>query len=155
MTATGRMLLVNVVCAAFVLVVSASSVVTAPGVRGDGAGQEWLSWSPTERSAFMNGFVTGYLRGTSAACNAADELFEANKPHSATDRPSERCRGRVDLYSKDSDAYTTVLTEFYTKHPEYQGIPSAYLLSFLSDSRYKTADQLYQMAIKGEMRTNF
>ncbi len=155
MTGTKRIVIVNVACAALVLVVLASAVVSALGARGDGTGVEWLSWSPSERSAFMNGFVTGYLRGTSKACNAADDLFEVNNPHSVSDRPSEKCHGRVDLYSKDSDAYTTVLTEFYTKHPEYRGIPSAYLLSFLSDSQYRTADQLYQMAVKGEMRTHF
>ncbi len=55
----------------------------------------------------------------------------------------------------DLSAYTTVLTEFYTKHPAYQNIPTVYILSFLSNRNYKTADQLYQMAVKGEMRTHF
>ena len=69
--------------------------------------------------------------------------------------PSGPCLARLESYSKHSDAYTTVLTDFYTSHPEYRGIPSAYLLEFLSDRRFKTADQIYQMALKGEIRSTF
>ena len=52
----------------------------------------------------------------------------------------------------DFSAYADVITEFYTKHPEYQGIPFVDLMKSLSDRTYKTADQLYQMALKGELR---
>ena len=45
-----------------------------------------------------------------------------------------------------------MITEFYTKHPEYQAIAFVNLLKSLSDRNYKTADQLYQMALKGELR---
>jgi hypothetical protein len=51
----------------------------------------------------------------------------------------------------DVSAYTDAITEFYTKHPEYQGIPFVNLMKSLSDRNYKTADQLYQMALKGEL----
>ena len=61
----------------------------------------------------------------------------------------------MDLYSKDADVYAIVLTDFYTKHPEYQNVPYSYLLSFLSDRQFKTADELYQMALKGQLRTHF
>ena len=52
----------------------------------------------------------------------------------------------------DFSAYADVITEFYTKHPEYQAIAFVNLLKSLSDRNYKTADQLYQMALKGELR---
>jgi hypothetical protein len=55
----------------------------------------------------------------------------------------------------DVSAYTLVVTEFYTKHPEYRGIPITYLMEFLSDSKYKSAEQLFQMARNGELRTNW
>jgi hypothetical protein len=129
-------------------------------------GQEWMSWSPAERSVFIGGFIDGYLRGSHVACAAADDLFELDKPHRMGDgrpMPSARCEARLETYSKykltdsgpDVSAYTVVITEFYTRHPEYQGVPYLYLLWFLTDSNYKTADQLYQMALKGEIRTNF
>ena len=125
-------------------------------------GGEWLAWSPAERSTFIDGFISGYRNGSNKACLATSDLFEVGKSHRLGDQPAARCSARLESYSKysytgwaDFTAYTTVITEFYTRHPEYRGIPFAYLLSFLSDRQYKTADQLYQMAVKGELRTEF
>jgi hypothetical protein len=52
----------------------------------------------------------------------------------------------------DFTAYTSVITEFYSHHPEYRGIPFMNIMKLLGDSSFKTADQLYQMALKGEIR---
>jgi hypothetical protein len=129
-------------------------------------GGEWLSWSPRQRATYVDGFITGYLRGSLSACEVADQLFEVGMPHRLGDEqhpsevPSARCLARMEKYSKakyteaseqDFSAYTDVITEFYTKHPEYQGIPFMNLMKWLSDRNYKTADQLYQMAQKGEL----
>jgi hypothetical protein len=57
--------------------------------------------------------------------------------------------------SLDFGAYTTVSTEFYEKHPGFRNIPKAYLMSFLTDQRYKTAGQLSAMVMKKEMHTQF
>lgn len=53
----------------------------------------------------------------------------------------------------DFSAYTKVITEFYTLHPEYKGVPFVDLMKSLGDRNYKTADQLYQMALKGKLRS--
>ena len=37
-----------------------------------------------------------------------------------------------------------VITDFYTKYPGYRNIPFIYHLWFLTDSKFKTADQLYE-----------
>jgi hypothetical protein len=130
-------------------------------------GGEWLSWTPRERATYVDGFITGYLQGSHRACDIADDLFEVGKPHRLGDQhhtgdmPSARCLARIDNYSKatyteasgpDFSAYTQVITEFYTKHPDYRGIPFVDLMKSLSDRKYKTADQLYDMALKGELR---
>jgi len=39
--------------------------------------------------------------------------------------------------------------------PEFRNIPKGYLMSFLTDQKYKTADQLSEMAMRKEMRTQF
>jgi hypothetical protein len=127
-------------------------------------GGEWLSWSPRERATYVNGFITGYLQGSHEACEVAEQLFgEPGKMYSLGDEhhpsemPSARCLSRMQTYSKqfadsgvNPSAYVDVITEFYTKHPEYRAIPFANIMDALSDSRYKTADQLHQMALKGE-----
>jgi hypothetical protein len=120
-----------------------------------GTGEEWLLWTTEQRNTFIEGYVTGYMRGTRKACNVARDLYVADKSQRPGEDPSGPCLARLESYSKRSDAYITVLTDFYTSHPEYRGIPSAYLLEFLGDSRFKTADQLHQMALKGEIRTTF
>jgi hypothetical protein len=126
-------------------------------------GKEWLIWTPAERSLYVRGFIEGYWRGTDSACRLADELFDVGKPHRLGQTPRGRCEARLEEYTKikttdsglDFSAYTTIITEFYTKHPEYQHIPKVYLMLFLTNRTYKTADQLYEMAVKGEMRTHF
>jgi hypothetical protein len=130
-------------------------------------GPEWLSWSPGQRSTYVYGFISGYQEGTHEACDMAERLFGDLKTyhlgdeHHPSDMPSARCLALMEEYSKfkytealglDLSAYTDVITEFYTKHPEYQGIPFGNLLKLLSDRNSKTADQLYQMAVKGELR---
>lgn len=130
-------------------------------------GGEWLSWNQGERATYVNGFITGYLQGSNRACDAAQELFGDRKTyrlgdeHHPSEMPSARCLARMESYSKakyredsgpDFTAYIDVITEFYTKRPEYRGIPFVNLLKLLSDRNYRTADQLYQMAVKGELR---
>jgi hypothetical protein len=126
-------------------------------------GGEWLSWSPEKRATYVDGFITGYQLGSHNACVVAEELFgEPGKmyrlgdEHHPSEMPSARCLARMETYSKvkftdsgvDLSAYTDVITEFYTKHPEYRGIPFGNLMDSLG--RYKTVDQLCQMALKGE-----
>jgi hypothetical protein len=131
-------------------------------------GGEWLSWNPGQRATYVDGFISGYLQGSHSACEVAQELF--GKPgkmyrlgyeHHPSEMPSARCLARMEEYSKarytessgmDESAYADVITEFYTKHPEYHGVPFVNLMKLLSDRNYKTADQLYQMALKGELR---
>ncbi len=130
-------------------------------------GGEWLSWTPAERNTFVYGFIDGYMGGTLDACYIADDLFEVGKPHRLGDErhptevPSGRCLDHVDRdYSRinftksrtDASPYVDVITEFYTKHPEYGGVDFVHLLRLLNDKNHKTADQLYGMAIKGKLR---
>jgi len=131
-------------------------------------GGEWLSWSPRERATFVGGFISGYLRGSHGACDVAEQIF--GKPgkmyrlgdeHHPSEMPSARCLARMEEFSKykysegagpDFSAYTDVITEFYTKHPDYLAVPFVELMMSLSDRSNKTADDLYQMALKGDLR---
>jgi len=144
---------------AFMLVVGAGTA-TAAGLN---EGKEWLTWTPSERNVYVRGFIEGYWRGSQSTCRLADDLFEVNKPHRLGKGPSARCEARLDNYTKiqvidsgpDFSAYTAIITEFYIKYPEYQNIAKVHLLYFLSDRNFKTADQLYKIALKGEIRDHF
>ena len=129
-------------------------------------GGEWLSWSPEQRTTYVNGFLMGYATGSHEACDLGDQIFEVGKQHRLGDEhhpselPSARCLARIDKYSSakttdsgiDYGPYTDTITEFYRKYPEYQGVPFFKLLKSLSDSKVRTADELYRMALKGELR---
>ena len=125
-------------------------------------GDEWLSWNITERNRYVFGYLDGYLTARHTACVAADALFEVGQPHRMGDEqhptefPSGRCLASVDEYSRfkyigstiDLSAYVNPITEFYTKHPEYKGILVPSLMEFLSDKKYSSADELFQMALQ-------
>ena len=89
-----------------------------------GGGREWLSWSPKVRSVFVDAYLSGYLSGKTDACNAADVLFELNKPvHDIKDTVSNRCFRHAKSYSKPSNYYAKVITDFYQKYPNHRNIP--------------------------------
>jgi hypothetical protein len=157
-----RMFVVAAACAALLMA-------SAPPPRRDNPieGREWLAWSPAEREIYVSGFLEGYWTGSREACELTDHLFEVGKAHRVGENPQGRCSAHLEHYTKleykagdsvskpDFSAYTSVMTDFYSKHPEYRNVPKVYILQLLSDRSYKTADQLYRMALKGEMRTHF
>jgi len=113
----------------------------------------------------MYGYLDGYLLARNRACDVADDLFEVGMPHRLgddqhpTEIPSGRCLAVVDTFSRykfkdsslDVDVYVKPITEFYSKHPQYQAVPFPFLMEFLSDKKCSTADQLYQMALAGKL----
>ena len=134
------------------LFVSTIAQVSVP----QGAGKDWLSWSPEERSVFAEAYKAGYVSGKSDACEAAARLFEPHERVTDFSRSaSARCLQHAKAHSKTIDHYTEVITTFYSKYAKYEGIPYAYLMLLLTDDRYNTADEIYQAALKGEIRTNF
>ena len=132
-----------------------------------GRGGEWLSWTPVQRSAYVYGFADGYMLGFSDACHLADQLFETDKPHRLGDEqhptevPSGRClahRGEFSQIKFNGDGhlvgiaeYADVVTAFYEKHAACRDFPFGFLLKALG-SKYVTADQLYDLAMKGGLK---
>ena len=125
-------------------------------------GLQWLSWTPVERENFVYGYIHGYANGMNEACLAADELFEKDKPHVIghdnvpSSFPSARCRRSVAQYplikisptkGPDFSPYTEVITEFYTKHPEYRDTLFTRLMEFLASPKNLTSDDLYSQLV--------
>lgn len=73
-----------------------------------GRGVEWLSWTPVQRTAYVQGFADGYMIGFHNACDLADQLFETGQPHRLGDEhhptevPSGRCLAHRGEFSKAS-----------------------------------------------------
>ena len=116
----------------------------------------WLSWSLEQRFLFVEAYLFGYGRGVTEACLAANNLFELDKLiYDLNEIVSARCFRHTKDYSKESDHYADVITEFYTKHVEYRNIPLTYMITLLIDGRYQTADELYQAAVKRKIQVDF
>jgi len=104
----------------------------------------------------MDAYLDGYVSGKMDACSAAGDLFELDKlVQDPNDIVSARCLRHAKAYSRASDYYVKVITDFYTKYPKYRNIPDVYLMFLLTDDRYKTADEIYQAALEGKIRTRF
>jgi hypothetical protein len=143
-----------------------SIVDIAAQVRADqiSRGEQWLSWSAKEKIAYVSGFLDGYLIGTYHLCDGADKLFQVRDPHSVPAKTvpgaeaSAVCFATRNDYSKeystgvvDFSPYVDIVTEFYTKHPDYDAVPFPELMLSLGDGKCNSADQLYQKALKGEL----
>lgn len=129
-----------------------------------GRGGQWLSWSQKERITYVFGFIDGYYIGTSNLCEGADLLFKVRDPHRVPPHPDSQaqasilCFDSMGSYSKglsgaglDLSPYADIVTEFYTKHPEYSAVPFPELMLYLGDGKCDNADLLYQKALKGEL----
>ena len=155
----------KIICclAGFVLSVAWSSPLVAQ-VRPE-RGEEWLAWTQAQRSTYAYGLFSGYLMGFHRACNLADQLFETDKPHRLGDEhhptevPSGRCLAHIGEFSEpkfdkeghpDISAYTDVITAFYEKHTVCRDFPFPFLLQAIG-TKYATADQLYELAVKGKL----
>ncbi len=141
---------------AALVALSLAVVRTQPASPSRGAGQEWLSWSPDVRIVFAQAYLSGYLSGKTDACIAADRLFDLDKVvHEISETVSARCLRHAKSYSKTSDHYARVITDFYQKYSQYRNIPYAYLMLVMTDDRFTTVDEIYQAALAGEIRTTF
>jgi len=133
------------------------------------SGAQWLGWSSLTRDVFVFAFIDGYKQGVSDACRAGDRLFDFKNgvvPDHSKDEipsPSTLCRANSGQYSnckigapegRACGAYTEIITAFYTKYPEYRGIPFEYLMQYLTDKDQKNADELHAIAKSGAMRTS-
>jgi hypothetical protein len=121
-----------------------------------GRGQEWLSWSSDERTVFVGAYLQGYLMGKTYACIAAGELFGEHKPIRDLDQmPDRRCFRRAKGYSRKADDYASVISSFYSKHPEYRDIPVDYFMLLFTSDQYRTVEDIEQGIRKEEVRTTF
>jgi hypothetical protein len=131
-----------------------------------GRGAEWLSWTPMQRTAYVQGLADGYMGGFLKACELADEVFEVGKRHRLGDKlhqseiPSGRCLAHRGEFSEaklddkgqfDVGAYRDVITDFYEKHPMCRDFPFPLPLQTLG-SEYASADQLYEKAVNGGLK---
>jgi hypothetical protein len=129
-------------------------------------GAQWLSWTASDKNAYVHGFIDGYLNGTTEICKVADDFSKGGNTTSSADLPqtnlsaSAACYARRGDFSRqysgpagvDFSLYGNIITEFYTKHPQYRAISFPKLMLSLRDGASNSADQLYRKALQGDLR---
>jgi len=147
------------------LVIALSYLNPAAQVQAD-PGAQWLSWTASEKNAYVGGFIDGYLTGTTEICKAADHFLKAGDMSSRGEPPdtnssaSAACFASGGDYSKqysgkagvDFSVYVNILTEFYTQHPDYRSVSFRKLMLSLRDGACNSEGQLYQEALRGDLR---
>jgi hypothetical protein len=85
-------------------------------------GNLWMSWSVDHRLGFVQGLLEGSYWGYFNACTeagiAAPSLPDLN----------EKCMAHIPAAHLTSEEYATMVTEFYSKHPEDRALPIRRLL---------------------------
>jgi hypothetical protein len=125
-----------------------------------------LSWTASEKHAYVGGFIDGCLSGTTAICQAAGHFLKGGNIRSSGARPetpssaSAACFASGGDYCKqysgkagvDFSVYANIITEFYTKHPDYRAVSFRKLILSLRDGACNSEGQLYQKAVRGDLR---
>jgi hypothetical protein len=116
-------------------------------------GGRWLSWNVETRGDFVDSYLEGDLDAKIDACHAAYVLFVPRGTPDGTGENSleGKCFRAVKSYTQTVDEYVSVITDFYTKYPQYRNFSALDLLRAISDGHYTTADGLNQMVLKGQL----
>lgn len=119
-------------------------------------GGQWRSWTASEKNGYVGGFIDGYLTGTTETCQATGHFLKGGNICSSDDRwetplsASAACFASGGNYCKqysgkagvEFSVYANIITEFYTKHPDYRAVSFRKLMLSLRDGACNSEGQL-------------
>jgi hypothetical protein len=117
---------------------SGSKTSRFPETRSYSPGDMWLSWSPSERTGFVRGFIVGQNDGFRAACTIS---IEANTDSTIVNQGSDACLEKLHLFKKELSDYSRFITDFYDKHSEDKDVP---LRILLVEADQRTPEEVHQ-----------
>jgi hypothetical protein len=108
-----------------VVVALGSWVVVVAGSRTAGANatpetpaEEWLSWSPESKLAYVRGYLHGFERGERGACYFYEEKMPTNSPVPVGKLPRRICLDSLPEFTEpNSQIYVDTITSYFTKYP--------------------------------------
>jgi hypothetical protein len=122
---------------------SGSKTARFPETRSYSPGDMWLSWSPSERTGFVRGFIVGQNDGFRAACAIS---IDANTTSASVNQGIDPCLEKLHVFKKDLSDYGQFITDFYNKHSEDKDVPLRILL-LQADQR--TPEEVHQWLKEG------
>jgi hypothetical protein len=125
-------------CAQRIIVLTAVLVVAvcSSGVMVTAAtpcceGTQWLRAAEDARTAYIDGYVEGRLRGFGQGCLTGTEGVKASSPGPDAD-PFHKCLSKNVTFSKTTMEYVKSITQFYEKYPEDRDMRVSEVLMDLS-----------------------
>lgn len=113
-----RVLFVVVVALGSWLVVVAESWTAGANVTPETPAEEWLSWSPESKLAYVRGYLHGFERGERDACYFYEEKMPTNSPVPVEKLPRRICLdGLPEFTEPNSQIYVDTITSYFTKYP--------------------------------------
>jgi hypothetical protein len=108
-----------------IAVVLGSWLVVAPGPWAAGSNatpetpaEEWLSWSPESKLAYVRGYLHGFERGERNACYFYEEKMPTNSPVPVEKLPRRICLDSLPEFTEpNSQIYVDTITSYFTKYP--------------------------------------
>jgi hypothetical protein len=94
-------------------------------------GTIWLKASKDSRTSYVGGFIEGLTRGFGQGCLSGTRDIEASKPGLDAD-PLRNCLTKSYTFSRDTEEYVKLITDFYRRYPDDRGMPTSDVLLKLS-----------------------
>jgi len=94
-------------------------------------GTLWLKASKDSRTSYVGGFIEGLTRGFGQGCLSGTRDIEASKPGLDAD-PLRNCLTKSYTFSRDTEEYVKLITDFYRRYPDDRGMPTSDVLLKLS-----------------------
>jgi hypothetical protein len=113
-------------------------------------GERWLKWNDEARVAYIDGYLWGLEGGYYEACRVAEKMW-VTRP---TGLPGEKCVEKMPKYSKSSNHYAELITDYYRSYPGDRGVLVRRLLQGLTDDHTETLQQLHEEFSHGGRTVN-
>jgi hypothetical protein len=94
-------------------------------------GTIWLKASKDTKTAYVDGYVEGIMHGFGQGCLAGTKGVQASAPGIEGD-PFRKCLAKGYTFSRTTDEYVKLITDFYRKYPDDRDMPISEVLVKLS-----------------------
>jgi hypothetical protein len=103
-------------------------------------GTQWLKASVDAKTAYIDGYIEGVLRGFGQGCLTGTKEIKASKPGAEAD-PFHKCLSKSLVFSRSTGEYVESVTEFYERYPDDRGMRVSDVLARVS--RGQTLEQIH------------
>jgi hypothetical protein len=100
------------------LVVAAGPWAAGANATPETPAEEWLSWSPESKLAYVRGYLHGFERGERNACYFYEEKMATNSPVPVEKLPRRICLDSLPEFTEpNSQIYADTITSYFTRYP--------------------------------------